>query len=108
MFTTIKKFKYLGCEIFYENDNDIQQVAKFTQIREVLTALLKPNSVQKFSRIEVYNTLALPIFSMWKRNLDPQIKGQKSTDINREEFFSEEQQNTNFLIIERMKKLWKK
>ena len=59
MFTTIKKFKYLGCEISYENDNDIQQVAKFTQFREVLTALLKPNSVQKFSSIK-YNAMAVP------------------------------------------------
>jgi hypothetical protein len=37
MFTTVKKFKYLGCEISYENDKNINQyVAKFIQIPRIL------------------------------------------------------------------------
>jgi hypothetical protein len=35
---------------------------------------------------------------MEKRNLDHWAKGQKSTDINREEIFSEEQRDKHFLI----------
>ena len=42
MFTTVKKFKYLGCEIFYENAKDIlQKVAKFTQIPGTLNGTFK-------------------------------------------------------------------
>jgi hypothetical protein len=42
MFKTIKKFKYLGCEISYENNKDIQQqVTKFTQITGNLNSTFK-------------------------------------------------------------------
>jgi hypothetical protein len=42
MFTTIKKFKCLGCDISYENDKDIQQqLAKFTQIPGILNSTFK-------------------------------------------------------------------
>jgi len=37
----VRNFKYLGCEIFYENEKDIQQkVAKFAQILGIETTLL--------------------------------------------------------------------
>jgi hypothetical protein len=33
MFTTSKEFKYLGCDISYENEKDIRQkLAKFSQM----------------------------------------------------------------------------
>ena len=42
----IKNFKYLGCEISYENGKDIQQkIAKFTQILRILNNTLKPTFV---------------------------------------------------------------
>ena len=42
MFTTVKKFKYHGCEISYENDKDIQlHVTKFTQIPGILICTFK-------------------------------------------------------------------
>jgi hypothetical protein len=56
-----KNFKYLGCKISYENGKDIQQrTAKFTQILRILNDTFKPTLVQIFSRIKVYNALALP------------------------------------------------
>jgi len=58
----VQVFKYLGCEISYENDKDIQQkLAKFAQVLGILTNILKPNLVQTFSRIELYSALAVPI-----------------------------------------------
>jgi hypothetical protein len=57
----VKNFKYLGCEISYENGKDIQQrIAKFTQILRILNDTFKPTLVQIFSRIKVYNAMALP------------------------------------------------
>jgi len=59
-----KNFKYLGCEISYENEKDIEQkMAKFTQIPRILNNTFKPTLVQIFSRIKVFNTLALPNLS---------------------------------------------
>jgi hypothetical protein len=57
----VQNIKYLGCEISYENGKDIQQkIAKFTQILRILNNTFKPTLVQIFSRIKVYNALALP------------------------------------------------
>jgi hypothetical protein len=62
MFTKIKYFKYLRCEISYETEKDIQQkLAKFVQILGTVNNTCIPALVQKFSRIKVYKTLALPI-----------------------------------------------
>jgi hypothetical protein len=56
-----KNFKYLGCEIYYENGKDIQQkLAKFAQILGILHNTFKPTLIQKFSIIKVYSILALP------------------------------------------------
>jgi hypothetical protein len=58
----LKNFKYLGCEICYENEKDIQQkVAKFAQIVGIPNNTFKQSLVQKSSRVKVYNALALPI-----------------------------------------------
>jgi hypothetical protein len=58
----VKDFKYLGCEISYENEKDTQQKpAKCSQILGILNNALKLISVQKFSKIKAYNALALPI-----------------------------------------------
>jgi hypothetical protein len=58
----VTKFKYLRCEISYENDKDFQQnVAKFAQKMGILNNTFKPTFVQKSSRIKIYNTLAFPI-----------------------------------------------
>jgi hypothetical protein len=56
----VKKFKYLGCEISYENEKAIQQkLTKFAQILGILN--IKPTLVQKCSRIKVYNAFVLLI-----------------------------------------------
>jgi len=58
----VKNFQYPCSEISYENEKDIQQkLAKFAQILGILNGIFKPNLVQKFSRIKVYNELALAI-----------------------------------------------
>ena len=50
----VMNFKYCGCKSSYKNDEVIQQkLAKFAQLLRILN--FKPTSVQKFSRIEVYN-----------------------------------------------------
>jgi hypothetical protein len=62
MLEQVKNFKYLYCEISSENEKDIQQKpAKFAEILGILNNTFKPTLVQKFSRMKVYNALALPI-----------------------------------------------
>jgi hypothetical protein len=54
-----KDFKYVGCEIFYENGKDMQQkLAQFAQILRIMYNTFKPTLVQKCSRIKV---LVIPI-----------------------------------------------
>jgi phage major head subunit gpT-like protein len=56
----VRNFKYCGCKSSYENDKAIQQkLAKFPQILGILN--IQPTLVQKFSRIKVYNAIAIPI-----------------------------------------------
>jgi hypothetical protein len=63
MLATSKNFKYLGCEISYEDGQDIQQkLAKLAQITGIVNNTFKLILVQKFSRMKVYNVLALPLF----------------------------------------------
>ena len=49
----VENFKYLGCEIFFKNEKDIQQ------------------KLTKFLRIEVCNALVVPILVLWRRSWDP-------------------------------------
>ena len=55
-----KNFKYLGCEISYENEKIFNK--KIEQILENLSNTFKTTLVQKSSRIKVYNALIPPFF----------------------------------------------
>jgi len=71
----LKNFKYLGFEISYENEKDIQQTpAKFSQILGIINNNFKPTLVQKFSRIKVYDTLALPVLIYERQTWTPRKK----------------------------------
>jgi hypothetical protein len=50
-----KNFKYLGCKIYYENEENNEQKLekKFAQILGIRNSTYKPTLVQKFSRIKV-------------------------------------------------------
>jgi hypothetical protein len=64
-------FKELGCEISYDNEEDIEQkLVKFVQILEILNNDLKPNLVKKLSRIYYIMHWLYPFFTL-KRNLGP-------------------------------------
>jgi len=65
----VKNFKFLSCEISYENEGDIQQkLAKFAQKLGILNNIFKPALVQKISRIKVHNAPALPILLYGSEN----------------------------------------
>jgi len=54
--------KYLGCDISYETEKNIQQkLSKFAQKLGIINSTFKPNLIQKFSRIKVYDAMVLPI-----------------------------------------------
>jgi len=58
----VKNFKYLGCEISYGNEKDIQQkISTYAEIQGILHNSFKPTRVQKFLRMNVYNAPNLPI-----------------------------------------------
>jgi hypothetical protein len=48
----VKNFKYPGCVISYENENDFQQtLAELSQILGILNDTFKPTLVQEFARL---------------------------------------------------------
>jgi hypothetical protein len=54
-------FNCLGCHVSYEGEEDIQdKITKFLKILGLINNVLKPNQVQKTTRLKVYNTLAVP------------------------------------------------
>jgi hypothetical protein len=71
----INNFKYLGCDIFYQNEKNIQQKwARFAQnTGNSKPHTLNPTLFPKFSTMELYNALTSHSF-IWKRNLDPKNK----------------------------------
>jgi hypothetical protein len=57
----VNAFTYLGCNISYEEEEDIQsKFTKFLQILRLLNITQKPNLVQRNLRLKLYKTLALP------------------------------------------------
>jgi hypothetical protein len=59
-------------EISYENEKDIQQkLSKFAQILGIQNSTFKPTLIQKFSGINIYNALNLPVLlygsKIWTR-----------------------------------------
>ena len=61
---TIEKmntFYYLGCSISYQSDGDITvKISKFLQVMGIINRTLNPSQVRKHTRLQMYNTLALP------------------------------------------------
>jgi len=66
---------------------DGRVLAKFAQILGIPNNSYKPNLVQKFSRIKVYNTLAPPPFFYMEEKFGPLEKRIKTIDINRDQNF---------------------
>jgi hypothetical protein len=98
----VKNFKYLGCEISYEHEKDIQQkLATVLQILGILINTFKPTLVQKCSRIRVYNALAPPL--LYGSEIWTIKRGKQTIYINQDEFF----RRTLLLTIKGMKKFWK-
>jgi hypothetical protein len=61
----VKNFKYLGCEISCENENETQhKLANFVPVLKILNDTFKPTFFHTFSRTQVNNALAVPIFYM--------------------------------------------
>jgi hypothetical protein len=57
----VNTFTYLGCNISYQEEKDIHsKIIKFLQILGLLNNTLKPNLVQRSTRLKLYKTLALP------------------------------------------------
>jgi hypothetical protein len=61
IFEKVNEFKYLECHISYEGERDVKnKISKFLQVTGTINNVLKPNQVQKSSRMKIYNTLAIP------------------------------------------------
>jgi hypothetical protein len=57
----VNTFKYLGCNIAYQEQKDIHsKITKFLQILGLLNNALKLYLVQRSTRLKLYKTLALP------------------------------------------------
>jgi hypothetical protein len=60
-FPTQNTFTYLGCNISYQEEKDIHsKITTFLQILGLLNNALKPNLVQRSTRLKLYKILALP------------------------------------------------
>jgi hypothetical protein len=57
----VNTFTYLNCTISYQEEKDIYfKITKFLQILGLLNNTLKPNLVQRSTRLKLHITLALP------------------------------------------------
>jgi hypothetical protein len=57
----VNTFTYLGCNISYQEEKAIHsKITKFLQIPGILNNTLKPNLVQRSTRLKLYKKLALP------------------------------------------------
>ena len=100
----VNNFKYLGCEIFFQNEKDTQQkLAKFAQILGILNNICKPTLVQKFAGITVYNALVLPILLYEREIWNLRKKDKKRLTSIEIKFF----RPPPFLTTKEMRKFWK-
>jgi hypothetical protein len=103
----VKNLKFLGCEISYENERDIEQkLAKFAQELEILNNTFKPVLVQKISRIKVYNAPALPFLLYGSENRTGKKKDEKRLTSIEIKIFRRTA-GTPCLTTKGMKKFWK-
>jgi hypothetical protein len=91
--------------MFVSSSNLDKLLTKFAQILGILYSTFKPNLVQKFSRIKVYNVPAPPILLYASEIWTLREKDKKRfTSI---ELKVLEQPGTNFLTTKGIKKVWK-
>ena len=74
-------------EIIEWRNKDVGLLAKVAQIRAVLNNNFGPNLIQEFSRIRVYDALALPIILYGAKFGPLQKMIKKMMGINRDEIF---------------------
>jgi hypothetical protein len=56
----VNTYTYLGCNISYQEEKYTHvKITKFLQILRLLNNTLKPNLVQRSTRLKLYKTLAL-------------------------------------------------
>jgi hypothetical protein len=86
-----------------------QKLATFSHMLGILNNTFEPTLFQKFSRIKVYNALALPIVYMEAKFGPLRHKDKKAIDINRDESFQRSSpvhpfyHNRNEEILEELK-----
>jgi hypothetical protein len=57
----VNTFNYLGCTLSYEQEKDAtKKLSKFLKITGIINQVLKPSKVQKQTKLQIYNTLAIP------------------------------------------------
>jgi hypothetical protein len=96
---------FLCKEIIEWWNKDVSLLAKVSQIREDLNSNFKPNLVQEFSRIRLYDALVLPII-LYGSEIWTLIENDLKKDgYQSRRNFSEEQSVTPFLTRERMKNI---
>jgi len=105
-----KDFKYLGCEISYDGEKDVQQkLSKFSQILAILYNPFKTTLVQKFSKIRVHNALAVHFLLHGSEIWTPRKKSKKRLALFEIKFFMHTVrytifgQNRNDEILEELK-----
>lgn len=60
----VRNFKYLGVEISYDGETDIQsKLGKFLKVTGLINRTLRANKTRRETRIKVYNTLAIPMLT---------------------------------------------
>ena len=57
-------FRYLGTEISYRGEVDIEEkITKFLRVTGLINRIMNPNNIRKETRIRIYNTLAVPMLT---------------------------------------------
>jgi len=94
----------LTLTMFVNSSNLDKLLTKFVQILGILYSTFKPNLVQKFSRIKVYNVLA-PLILLYASEIwTLREKDKKRLTSNEMKVF--EQKGTKFLTTKGIKKFW--
>jgi hypothetical protein len=59
----VNTFTYPDCSISYRNENGVTvQISTFLHIAGIINRNLKPSTVQKHTRLKIYNIIAFPSF----------------------------------------------
>jgi hypothetical protein len=57
----------LGCTLSYKREKDVaNKLTNFLQVTGIVSQVVKPSEIQKQTKLQIYNTIAVLTLAVWQ------------------------------------------